>query len=86
MTVWSVEKLELGSTDDEVRSFFVRVKGNPNDLSAVKAAFGDVEPVTVDGIDGEFAFVTAEMSEKAFNEAAAKVEVINRIRIDKTTI
>ena len=26
MTVWSVEKLELGDADDEVRKFFVRVK------------------------------------------------------------
>ncbi len=86
MTVWSSEKLELGSTDDEVRSFFVRVKGNVNDLSAAEAAFGKVEPVTVDGIDGEFAFITEDMTEKAFSEAAAKVDVINRIRIDKTTI
>lgn len=86
MTVWSMEKLELGSTDDEVRSFFVRVKGNPDDMSAVNAAFGEVEPVTVDGIEGEFAFVTPEMSEKEFKEAAAKVEVINRIRIDRTVI
>lgn len=86
MTVWSSEKLELGNTEEEVRSFFVRVKGNVNDLSAVEAAFGRVEPVTVDGIDGEFAFITEDMTEKAFSEAAAKVDVINRIRIDKTTI
>ncbi len=86
MTVWSSEKLELGNTEDEVRSFFVRVKGNVNDLSAVDEAFGKVEPITVDGIDGEFAFITCDMTEKAFSEAAAKVDVINKIRIDKTTI
>lgn len=86
MTVWSSEKLELGNTEDEVRSFFVRVKGNVNDLSAVEAAFGKVKPITVEGIDGEFAFITEDMTEKAFSEAAAKVDVINRIRIDKTTI
>ena len=43
MTVWSVEKLELGDADDEVRKFFVRVKGNVSDLSAVNAAFGNVD-------------------------------------------
>ncbi len=83
-TLWDSEKLELGVTDDEVRSFFVRVKGD--DESAAKAAFGDVEVVKVDGIDGEFGFVTSEMSEKAYKEAAAKVEVINMIRLDKTVL
>lgn len=86
MTVWSSEKLELGSTEEEVRSFFVRVKGDANDLSAVEDAFGRVEPITVEGIDGEFAFITGDMTEKAFAEAAAKVDVINRIRIDKTAM
>lgn len=86
MTVWSSEKLELGATDEEVRSFFVRVRGSAEDLSAVTAAFGPVKPVTVDGIDGEFGFVTGEMSEREFAEAASKVALINRIRIDRTTI
>ena len=86
MTIWSMEKLALGDIQDEVRSFFVRVKGDASDLSAVTAAFGAVTPITVEGITGEFGFVTPEMSEKAFNEAAEKVEVINRIRIDNTVI
>lgn len=86
MTVWSVEKLELGDADDEVRKFFVRVKGNVSDLSAVNAAFGNVQTVTVDGIDGEFGFITEPMSERAFVEAAKKIDMIHRIRIDETTI
>lgn len=86
MTVWSVEKLELGDADDEVRKFFVRVKGNVSDLSAVNAAFGNVQTVTVDGIDGEFGFITEPMSERAFSEAAKKIDMIHRIRIDETTI
>ena len=86
MTVWSVEKLELGDADDEVRKFFVRVKGNVSDLSAVNAAFGNVQTVTVDGIDGEFGFITEPMSERAFAEAAKKIDMIDRIRIDETTI
>lgn len=86
MTVWSVEKLELGDADDEVRKFFVRVKGNVSDLSAVNAAFGNVQTVTVDGIDGEFGFITEPMSERAFAEAAKKIDMIHRIRIDETII
>ena len=86
MTVWSVEKLELGDADDEVRKFFVRVKGNVSDLSAVNAAFGNVQTVTVDGIDGELGFITEPMSERAFAEAAKKIDMIHRIRIDETTI
>ena len=86
MTVWSVENLELGDADDEVRKFFVRVKGNVSDLSAVNAAFGNVQTVTVDGIDGEFGFITEPMSERAFAEAAKKIDMIHRIRIDETTI
>lgn len=86
MTVWSVEKLELGDADDEVRKFFVRVKGNVSDLSAVNAAFGNVQTVTVDGIDGEFGFITEPMSERAFAEAAKKIDMIHGIRIDETTI
>ena len=86
MTVWSVEKLELGDADDEVRKFFVRVKGNVSDLSAVNAAFGNVHTVTVDEIDGEFGFITEPMSERAFAEAAKKIDMIHRIRIDETTI
>lgn len=86
MTVWSVEKLELGDADDEVRKFFVRVKGNVSDLSEVNAAFGNVQTVTVDGIDGEFGFITEPMSERAFAEAAKKIDMIHRIRIDETTI
>lgn len=86
MTVWSVEKLELGDADDEVRKFFVRVKGNVSDLSAVNVAFGNVQTVTVDEIDGEFGFITEPMSERAFAEAAKKIDMIHRIRIDETTI
>ena len=87
MTVWAKTKLELGKTDDEVREFFVRINGDASkDADAVKAAFGDVSVITVDGIEGEFGFVTGEMTEQAFNEAAKKFSVINRIRIDKTIL
>ena len=34
------------------------------------------------GVVGEFAFVTKKMSEKAFEEKAARVTVLNRIRTE----
>ena len=86
MTVWSAKKLELGDADDEIRRFFVRVKGEPSDLAAVESVFGKVEPVTVEGINGEFGFVTEAMSEREFAQAAEKIDMIYRIRIDDTTI
>lgn len=86
MTVWSDEKLELGDADDEIRRFFVRVKGDASDLTAVESAFGKVEPVTVEGVNGEFGFVTEAMTERAFAQAAEKVDMIYRIRIDDTAI
>ena len=86
MTIWSMEKMELGDADDEERRFFVRVKGDASDLSAARDAFGQADPVTVDGLAGEFGFVTPKMTERAFAEAAGKISVINRIRIDDTVL
>lgn len=86
MTVWSSDALELGNTDDEVRRFFVRVKGDVSDTSAVSAVFGNVNPICADGVSGEYGFVTEEMTEKSFNEKAAKIDMINRIRLDDTII
>ena len=84
--IWDDEKLELAPTRDEVRSFFVRVKGNASDTAMVKEQFGDVEIITVDGLDNEFGFVTDKMTEEAFDKAAANVDMISRIRIDDTKL
>lgn len=84
MTIWSSEKLELGSTEDIRRDFFVRVKGN--DTAAVREIFGNVATITIPGLEGEFGFVTGMMTEKEFNEAASKLDVINRIRLDHTKL
>ena len=46
-----------------------------------KMLFGDIEEVSA-GVVGEFAFVTKKMSEKAFEEKAARVTVLNRIRTE----
>ena len=84
MTIWSSVKQELGDTFDETRKFFVRIKGD--DVQAAKAAFGEGQGVKVDGINGEFGFVTEPMTERAFEDAKDKVSVISRIRIDDTKL
>ena len=77
----------LDYTFQEYESLYeIETRGNVSDLSAVNAAFGNVQTVTVDGIDGEFGFITEPMSERAFAEAAKKIDMIHRIRIDETTI
>lgn len=85
LTLWSSGKLELGETKEVERSFFVRIKGI-SDMESAKEKLGASEVVMVDGFDDEFGLVTADMTEKAFDEAVSAFKVINRIRIDKTVI
>lgn len=82
MTVfWSEEDLALTGIENAVRKFLVRVKGD--NKADVESVFGNVEYVAIDGISGETAFVTKEMTEKAFNEAYDKLEnAISRIRFN----
>ena len=74
---WKPEKIELVDYKDSRNSFFVRTS---SDQAAVEAAFGKVTYVSA-GIDGEIGFTTGEMSESEFEESAAKIELINRIRL-----
>ena len=74
---WKPEKIELVDYKDSRNSFFVRTS---SDQAAVEAAFGKVTYVSA-GIDGEIGFTTGEMSESEFEVSAAKIELINRIRL-----
>ena len=66
--------------DEFTRRFFVRVK--ETDHNKIRENFGDVEFIE-HVADGETGFITAEMTEKAYNECAAKAgNVINRIRFE----
>ena len=79
---WGDEKLNLMDTGDVRHRFFVRIRGSLSERrGAVEAAFGQVETVTVPGIDGEFACITGEMPEAAYRDGAAKIEgIISMIR------
>lgn len=77
---WEEEKLELADYKDAEYRFFVRTGADRN---AVEAAFGAVSYVeAVDGLN-ETAFVTEQMSGKAYEAAAEKLgDIINMIRVN----
>ncbi len=80
-TLWDYEQLDLMPLDEVSFRFFVRVKRGQEIASAVEKAFGHVTPVEA-GFTDEFGFVTEKITEKAYEEAAGQVEVINKIRFD----
>ena len=82
MNQWSSEKLDLIDPDEVRGKFFVRIAGSlAGELNSVREVFGDVEPVSIAGISGEFGFVTKEMSEREYKEKAAKLPgIISMIR------
>lgn len=76
MTIWEKDKVTLGDMKTFECRYFVRAN---SDKAAVEAAFGNVEYVTVEGLN-EVAFVTDKMTEGAFDEKAAALDVIYRLR------
>lgn len=80
-TRWDEEKLEISPIDSSVRRFFVRVSGS--DEARIKEIFGDIE-IFDDVAEGEFGFITGELSEAQYKEKAAQAgNVITMIRMDK---
>ena len=84
MQLWSSKKLELSDIKSAESRFFVRVSGTADArLEDSTAVFGDVEVISVDGVTGEFGFVTKSMTEADYEKAAAQVEgIITRIRVE----
>ena len=71
---WSDERLSVADMDSSMNRYFVRIAGTAADkLDGVKAAFGEVELVVLDGMD-EFAVVTAVMNEADFREKATNLD------------
>jgi len=82
---WSEEELDLGDTNDEVRAFFVRVKGKDT-KKAMDAFSGEINIVELNDLTDEYAFFTEKMTEKEFNESVSKLDMITRIRVDDTVL
>ncbi len=65
---WNLRNVEatVASKDDAERCFFVRTDAASKDKA--KELFQGLTEVTADGVNGEFAFITAEITEKEFEE------------------
>lgn len=83
MNFWSEEKLEIAPHEETTCKFFVRMSGSADSQAEeIAMAFGQVEVVDA-GIEGEFGFVTKEMTEAAYADVAAGFEnLIGRIRVE----
>ena len=83
MTIWSNKKLELSDRMDAESRFFVRVPEDSEEAAC--SVFGEITEVKLPasaGVVGEFAFLTNKMSEQDFETKSAKVNIINRIRVE----
>ena len=82
MTMWEEDKLVLADIGFVRRRFFVRMQGNKKDyIDRIKEAFGDVEWIDA-GLEGEFGFVTEEMSENHYKSHAHNFEnILHMIRL-----
>lgn len=64
MTMWESDKLTLEDKAKTRKQFFVRISGTKEKLlTHVESVFGNVTPVEVEGLSGEFGFLTGIMSE-----------------------
>lgn len=81
-TLWDHEKLALMPMDEVKSKFFVRVKGAKEEVQEQAAKlFGKITQVDA-GFDDEFGFVTEEITEAVYEQAAKEMDVINKIRFD----
>ncbi len=84
MAFWTEEKLELLPLADTKKRYFVRIKGNEEQIkNNLENAFGKISLVKVKGLTDEFGFITEELSEAVYEKAAAKFpEILHMIRVE----
>lgn len=84
MSIWSSEKLQLEDIKSNKCKFFVRVEGDASArLKEIEEVFGEVTPITLDDVAGEFAFITEVITEADYEEFASKISGIKqRIRVE----
>lgn len=84
MTIWSRKKLELCHKTHAKHPFFIRLSEANSLAGKVKEIFGSVEEVKLDGVVGEYAFITGLLSEEEFSDKISSFDnVINYIRVKK---
>ena len=85
MTMWKQEKLHLDDKADSKRRFFIRMKGDAQEmLPALQDSFGDIKIIRADGLEGEFGFTTPVMMEGDYDTRANiyKDQILHMIRIE----
>ena len=85
MTMWKQEKLHLEDKADSKRRFFIRMKGDAQEmLPSLQDSFGDIEIIRADGLEGEFGFTTPVMMEGDYDTRATiyKDQILHMIRIE----
>ena len=85
MTMWKQEKLHLEDKADSKRRFFIRMKGDAQEmLPSLQDSFGDIEIIRADGLEGEFGFTTPVMMEGDYETRANiyKEQILHMIRIE----
>ncbi len=80
---WVSDEFELAGKDNMKQKYFVRMTGSIESESAnVEKAFGKVEFVTIPEADGEFGFITEELTEKQYEDYAKGFDtIIKMIRV-----
>ena len=79
------EKLHLEDKADSKRRFFIRMKGDAQEmLPSLQDSFGDIEIIRADGLEGEFGFTTPVMMEGDYDTRANiyKEQILHMIRIE----
>jgi homoserine dehydrogenase len=82
-TIWSSRKLQLTDINLVQHRFFIRVAGD-SEVAKLEVAklFGDVEEVVAPGVIGEYAFITASLTEQELKEKKEYLDgVVNTIRV-----
>lgn len=85
MTMWKQEKLTLEDKGDAKRRFFIRMKGDEEEMRKdLEYSFGEIEIVKVPGLEGEFGIVTPVMMEGDYDTRANryKDQILHMIRIE----
>ena len=85
MTMWKQEKLTLEDKGDAKRRFFIRRKGDEEEMrKELEYSFGEIEIVKVPGLEGEFGIVTPVMMEGDYDTRANryKDQILHMIRIE----
>ena len=77
---WADDAAAMAPAGNDRRRFFVRVSASDEE-KAYKVFGTDITRISAPGMVGEFAFVTAPVTEERFSGMASEIDIISRIRV-----